>query len=303
MRLREDPLIPRAITGMLQCSMRQKRRQISGAALQRLILLPALLVTSSVGVAAQQTKTSEAFNNYVTQAETRIHQERASSFLRFEALPAEQKNEVIRRLKQGEIVIEKEGETPQQIAEGLIHDWIGVVFIPGAAIGQVVSLIRDYDHSARYYSPDVLESRLVSGKGNDLHVFMRLQKRKFITVVLDTEYDVHYDRIDAAHQYSISRSTRVSEIADPGTPSEHALPSGHDHGFMWRLNSYWEFEQAPDGVFVQCEAISLTRDIPTGLALMIGPFVNSIPRESLQFTLDATRTAVSGKTSTLKKPD
>src|SRR5262249_13858082 len=104
-------------------------------------------------------------------------------------------------------------------------------------------------------------------------------------------------------QYSISRSTRVSEIADPGTPSEHVLPSGHDHGFMWRLNSYWEFEQAPDGVFVQCEAISLNRHIPTGQALMIDPFGNTIPREVLQSTLDATRAAVSGKTSTLKKPD
>jgi len=65
---------------------------------------------------------------------------------------------------------------------------------------------------------------------------------------------------------------------------------------MWRLNSYWAFEQANNGVLVQCEAISLTRDIPTGLAWLIGPFVNSIPRESLQFTLTATRNAMATKT-------
>jgi hypothetical protein len=64
---------------------------------------------------------------------------------------------------------------------------------------------------------------------------------------------------------------------------------------MWRLNSYWAFEQSDDGVLVECEAISLTRDIPTGLAWMIGPFVNSIPRESLEFTLGATRKALAGK--------
>jgi hypothetical protein len=289
-------LISLVTTGMLARRMRHKTQEECGITRICMILLVAVL-TLGIPAAAQQPWTAEAFDRYVTQAEARIAQGRASSFLRIDALPAEQKTEEIRRLKQGEVVIEKAGETPQQVPDGLIHDWIGTVFIPAATVAQVISLVRDYDHSARYYSPDVLKSQLISGKGDDLHVFMRLQKQKFITVVLDTEYDVHYDRIDAAHQYSISRSTRVSEIADPGTPSEHALPVGHDHGFMWRLNSYWEFEQASDGVFVQCEAISLTRDIPAGLALMIGPFVNSIPKESLQFTLNATRTAVSGRST------
>jgi hypothetical protein len=45
-------------------------------------------------------------------------------------------------------------------------------------------------------------------------------------------------------------------------------------------------------VYVQCEAISLTRDIPTGLNWLIAPFIESIPKESLEFTLQATRTAV-----------
>jgi len=196
------------------------------------------------------------------------------------------------RLKPGEIVISKQGDKPSEIPGGLIHDWVGTVFIPKATIGQVLSLIQDYDHSSRTYSPDVVQSRLVSHQGDDFQVFMRLKKHKVITVVLDTEYDVHYSRLDAAHQYSISRSTRVSEVADPGTHSERALPAGHDHGFMWRLNSYWAFEQLDDGVVIECEAVSLTRDIPAGLGWMIGPFVNSIPRESLQFTLDATRKAL-----------
>lgn len=202
---------------------------------------------------------------------------------------------MLRRLHQGEVVIEKAANTPEAIPDGLIHDWQGWVFIPGVTVQQVVSLIRDYDHLARYYSPDVLQSRLISASGDDLHVYMRLQKRKVVTVVFDTEYDVHYGRIDAAHQHSISRSTGVSEIENPGGSNERALPQGHDHGYMWRLNSYWAFEQTDDGVLVECEAISLTRDIPTGLAWLIGPFVNSIPRESLEFTLNATRNAMASK--------
>ncbi len=245
---------------------------------------------------AQQKRTAEAFDRYIASAEARITQERGKrdGFLRIDSLPEAQRNETMSRLRSGQVVIEKVGETPSEVPGGLIHDWVGMVLIPKVTVAQVLSLIQDYDHSTRYYSPDVVQSRLESRHADDFQVFMRLRKHKVITVVLDTEYNVHYGRLDAAHQYSFSRSTRVTEIADPGTPKEHALPAGKDHGFMWNLNSYWAFEQVDDGVLIECEAISLTRDIPTGLAWMIGPFVNSIPRESLQFTLEATRKALDG---------
>jgi hypothetical protein len=243
---------------------------------------------------AQQDQTTQAFDQYITKAEARITQSRGKtdSFLLIDDLASAQRTKNMARLRQGELVIEKQGETPSEIPGGLMHDWVGSVLIPKVTVPQVLAVIQDYDHSTRYYSPDVVQSRLASHQGDDFHVFMRLRKKKFVTVVLDTEYNVHYGRLDAAHQFSVSRSTRISEIADPGTPKEQALAAGHDHGFMWRLNSYWAFEQVDEGVLVECEAISLTRDIPTGLAWMIGPIVNSIPRESLQFMLDATRKAL-----------
>jgi hypothetical protein len=257
-------------------------------------LIIAVMVPAADG---QDKQTAEAFDQYIAKSETRLTQARgkSDSFLAIDALTPAQRSQVSARLRQGEVVIEKQGETPFQISGGLIHDWVGTVLIPKVTMAQVLALIQDYEHSSRYYAPDVVQSRLVARHDDDFQVFLRLKKHKVVTVVLDTEYNVHYGRLDAAHQCSFSRSTRVSEIADPGTASEHALPGGHDHGFMWRLNSYWAFEQTDDGVLVECEAISLTRDIPTGLAWMIGPFVNSIPRESLQFTLDATRKALAAK--------
>lgn len=273
------------------------RRQILPTA-AALVRAWAIVLSCSGTLLAQQPETSQGFDHYIAQAEARITQPRsqANGFLKLDSLPSGQRSETLRRLQQGEVVIEKAANTPQEIPGGLIHDWQGWVFVPGVTVQQVVDLIRDYDHLTRYYSPDVLRSGLMSARGDDLHVYMRLQKHKVVTVVLDTEYDVHYGRVDAAHQYSISRSTRVSEIENPGSSSERALPQGHDHGYLWRLNSYWAFEQADDGVLVECEAISLTRDIPTGLAWLIGPFLNSIPRESLQFTLNATRNALAAKT-------
>jgi hypothetical protein len=75
-------------------------------------------------------------------------------------------------------------------------------------------------------------------------------------------------------------------------PGEREKPAGRDSGYLWRLNTYWRFLERDGGTYVQCESISLTRGIPLGLAWLIGPFVNSIPRESLEFTLDTTRRAL-----------
>jgi len=54
-------------------------------------------------------------------------------------------------------------------------------------------------------------------------------------------------------------------------------------------------QEGDGGVYVQSEVASLTRDIPTGLGWMIKPFVTGIPKETLKFTLEATRKAVAGR--------
>jgi hypothetical protein len=153
-------------------------------------------------------------------------------------------------------------------------------------------LVQDYDHHNQYYSPEVVKSKMLEHSGNDFKVFLRLKKKKVVTVVLDTEYLVHYHTLDATRAFSESFSTRVAEISHADEPDEHASPDGQGEGFMWRLNSYWRFAERDSGVYVQCEAISLTRDIPAGLNWLIAPFIESIPRESLEFTLASTRAAV-----------
>jgi len=54
---------------------------------------------------------------------------------------------------------------------------------------------------------------------------------------------------------------------------------------------YRPIEGRPEGAYVQCESISLSRSIPTGLSWLIGPFVTGIPWSSLESTLSSLRTA------------
>jgi len=258
----------------------------------RMVILAALagMLASYVAEAHPRPETLAAFDHYVAQAEARIQQEESSpdSFL---SMTWSRTSEREARLRRGEMLVERYGVTPRAAPGGLIHDWQGITFIPNATIARVVSLLQDYQHLRRYYRPEVLASQLLSRKGDDFHVSMRLRQHRMVTVVLDTEYDVHYGRLDAFHQYSFARSTRIVEIVNAGERDEHSLAQGQDHGFLWRLNTYWRFLQAPDGVFVQCEAISLSRDVPAGLGWLIGALVENIPRESLHFTLCATRDA------------
>jgi hypothetical protein len=138
----------------------------------------------------------------------------------------------------------------------------------------------------------VMRSKILRHNGDDFTIAMRLYKKKVITTVLDTEHEVHYRFVDSTHAWSRSRTTRIQEVDDAGEKDERREPAGHDRGFLWRMNTYWRFEEKDGGTYVECQSISLTRDIPTGFGWLIGPYVSSVPRESLTFTLATTRSAV-----------
>jgi hypothetical protein len=81
-------------------------------------------------------------------------------------------------------------------------------------------------------------------------------------------------------------------VENAGSPKEKVLPPDTGHGFLWRLSSYWRFQEREGGVYVECRAISLTRDVPFGLGWVIEPIIQNLPRESLINTLEATRRAL-----------
>ena len=113
-------------------------------------------------------------------------------------------------------------------------------------------------------------------------------------MVLDTDHEVHYVSLDRSRWMCRSHTTRIAEVEDAGSPKERVLPPDTGHGFLWRLYSYWRFEERDGGVYVECRAISLTRDVPFGLGWAIEPIIQKLPQESLIKTLEATRKALQG---------
>jgi len=233
-------------------------------------------------------RTVEAFDKYMQAAQARFD----SSLTAGAFLWADRSAGRKRALQEGKILAEptnQSGDT--EIPDGLIHDWTGAVFVPGATLDTTLRMVQDYGNHKNIYRPEVIDSRLISRNGDDFKVFLRVVKTQILTVVLDTEHDVRYVKLDPTRWYSQSFTTRVVEVENPG-PGERILPPGNDHGFLWRLNSFWRFEQRDGGVYLECQAISLTRDVPAGLGWLINPIIRSLPRESLANTLRATRQAL-----------
>jgi hypothetical protein len=243
-------------------------------------------------------ETVAAFDRYVHLIEKRNEAElnRGSAMLWIDSLSAAQRTEAYAALKRGEAQIEQfstlDNGKPIVCPGGMIHHWVGVVFIPEAKLDDVLAVLEDYDHQSTYYSPDVERSKIESRDGDHFHVFLRFRRRKVITVVLNTEHDVHYFHDAPGRAHSRSSAVRIAEVENPGTRDEREKQLGDDGGFLWRMETWWRMEERDGGVYVQSEAASLTRDIPTGLGWLVGPFVTSIPKETLVFTLDATRKAV-----------
>jgi hypothetical protein len=222
-------------------------------------------------------RTERAFERYLAAA----NQEMAAAPVRIQATASSG----VKVLAWGE-------DSTSDVHEGIIHDWVGSVFVPGVTATQAIALLTDFQRHAAIYAPEVAASGLVSRDGDLYRSTLRLVKKKVLTVVLDTEYETRYSDLGNGRWLGVVRSTRIQEVDNPGEKDEELKPAGAGQGFLWRLNSWWVIVEQNGGVLLQLRSVSLTRDIPVVLAWAVKPMVTSLPRESLAATLEKTAAAL-----------
>jgi len=251
-----------------------------------------LFVASAISLAeAPSPGALAAFNVYIITVEERLvrqHQTPAG----FLAIPPQ----LSAQLHGGQPIVEQ--LTPAagiSLPGAMLHHWRGTAFVPGATVKDFELLMKDFSAYPQRFSPQVERTVVLAQHGDHLQVFMRVRQKHVITVVMDARYDVLFRQLDRRHGYSISRSSSIAEIDSPGTAKEHPLSAAEEHGFLWRQNSYWSYEERDGGLYMQIESVSLSRAIPTGLGWAVRPFVESVPRESMEFTLQATCNALKGR--------
>jgi hypothetical protein len=266
------------------------------------ILLALFLVglngTPEVSAAALKSKTLRAWETYAQLTEKRIHGELAGGgpFLALDFQKPEGSERIRKVVKEGGIHIERMQTLDAngkeiQVEDGMIHHWVGSIFVPRITLGRLRLWLQKYDRHADYFN-EVEKSKLLSRDGENFKIYLRLVRKKVVTVHYNTEHSVVYRDHSANRVSSRSVATKIAEIADAGSVAEKEKTSADDSGFMWRLNSYWRFEETDGGVIVECESISLSRSIPFGFAWLVGSFVESVPKESLNDMLVAIRDGV-----------
>ena len=280
----------RPVRGTMQI-MKQRRFTNSRPHLFSTIFLGllAILVAPGCAWAAPSPAAVAAFNAYISAVEARLAEQHRSqgAFLAATTPQGDAK------LRNGESIVERVSLSSGAALPGaMMFHWRGTAFAPGAKPADFDRVMRDFNSYPQRFAPQVVAASVVSQQGDRFQAWMRIRQRHVISVVMDTSYDVTFGRFDPLHGFSISRSTQISEIDGAGTAHEHALSSSQAHGFLWRQNTYWSYEERDGGLYMQIESVSLTRAVPTGLGWAVGPFVQRVPKESLEFTLRAITSAI-----------
>jgi hypothetical protein len=259
----------------------------------RILAAGVLLADPAAGLARLRPETVDGWQRYVTAVEQRRqredHDPRRFLVMDFQATGDRDRRAVLA----GEITTESLSATDGSgrgidVQSGRVHHWRGAVLIRGVGVNDLLSRIEHADPPA--VQDDVLQSRVLSREPGRARVYLKLQRKKIVTVVYNTEHDVRFVPVNGSRAMSTSVATKIAEVREAGSSSERELTPGDDRGFLWRLNGYWRYEAVPGGVIAECESISLSRSIPFGFQYLIGPLAASTAREAMESTLIALRT-------------
>ncbi len=276
---------------------------------QRLASLPAVILTfaffaASPAVAATlKLETVEGWEDYIRLTENRITSELQSQagFLVQDFLPEEEADDCRQPIESGGICVFKmetldERGRQVRIPGGMVHHWLGTVFVPGVTLDELMGWVQSYSDHEKYFE-EVEDSELLSRNGDVFEILLRLRRKKIVTVHYNTEHHVVYERPAPDRVFSQSSTTKIAQLENPGTLDEREKPQGKDNGFLWRLNSYWRYREVEGGVIVECESVSLSRSIPVAVKWLVSRYVNSVPRESMASTLGSIREGATTKSS------
>jgi hypothetical protein len=255
----------------------------------------------TVATAAElQRDTTEAWQEYIRQAGIRLQSslEGSKPFLW-----ADGAKDRALRVRRGEVVVAPfAGHGTQAVPNGLIHDWIGAIYLPGVTIDSVLAVVHDYERYKDIYRPVVTDSRSLDAGKTEQEFSMVWQRHVlFVNAAVQGHYRAHDVLINPQRGYSVVDAVSLQQIEDYGRPGQHLLPANSGTGLIWNIHSAARYEERDGGVYLEIEVIVLSRDIPSSLRWLVNPVVNRLSMSSLTTTLQQTRGAVTGEQSSKER--
>ncbi len=161
------------------------------------------------------------------------------------------------------------------VTGGTLSRWRGSVFIRGVTLDQLLQRLQHPGTPPP--QDDIVAARVLGRTPDGLRVSIRLVRRAIVSVTYDTEHEMSFRRRSPTSATARSEATRIEEVG------------GGDKGLLWKLNSYWQYDETADGVIVRVETLTLSRDVPLLVRPIAGPIVRRVARESMVRTLAALR--------------
>ncbi len=258
----------------------------------RNIGVAALFLSAVMNAATLKPESVQVWDKYFAAAQANLskHTQQNETFLW-----ADESRDRFKHVKQGQIVVAEthSGGGNNKAPNALIHDWAGAAFIPGARVEDVIAVVRNYEHYKEYYSPTVIRSKTVEQDPlQDRFSVLMMNQSLILKTAIETECQSSFHQLDDKRWYAVSNSTRIQEIEDFGHSNEHRLPVGEGDGYLWRIATITRFEERDGGVYMEVEALALSRDIPATLRFIVDPIVRRVSRNSLIESLTQTEKAV-----------
>jgi hypothetical protein len=267
-----------------------------------LITLPFAMLSAEPSRAAElQPATLQAWDSYLHEVNVRVERRGANDqpFLWTDESP-----DRAVRVRRGEVLIAPViGHGTGTVPNGLIHDWIGAIFIPGGTIGGLSAVIHDYDHYQQVYRPAVTASQSLTCTAGEQEFLMVWQRHVlFVNAAMQGHYQAHDVTLDLHRGYNVADAAEIRQIEGYGRANQHFLPADTGSGFIWRIHSIARYEERDGGVYLELEGIALTRDIPASLSWLVSGVVNRLSINSLTTTLRQTRDAVISSRNGMHRP-
>ena len=196
-----------------------------------LAALVVLLSAAGVDAAELKPATIAAFERYQRIAESAIESDVATTdhFLRIFRGDSARQREIEQQLRQGQVAVERLEVTDNarriDVPDGLLHHWVGAVFVPNVHADAAVSLMQDYDRHSQFFKPNVVRSKTLERDGDRFRVFLRFYFKKVIAVTVNTESTAVFTHHSAERVSSVIRSTKVTEVKTPAPPLSASYPS------------------------------------------------------------------------------
>lgn len=160
----------------------------------------------------------------------------------------------------------------QDIRNGAIHHYSGMIRVAGAHIEQINRVMSDYPNYSNYFKPDITRGTGIlqaDSTPDDSHFRTRLfitESTLWLDVAYDAQYDSHYRRLDPNRWIARSTTLSIKELLDAKKLDGAAYPEGADHGFLWKSNTYWFARERDGGLDLQVDSMTLSRPTPLGFA-------------------------------------